>query len=178
MRRIMAVIISIALLLTLSSSVLADRYNEYMEIRIGLIFGTDDINEIRLTSKGGFNICEGESNDYSYRFSMLEDELIFTKNGITDFEINENFYIAENGEVAIKPAYGIIGVNGKEYRGFICLKRIEDSDITVVNIVGLEEYLFSVVGAEMSPSWNIEALKAQAVSSLDLCPSCRAGVGQ
>lgn len=163
MKKLTAFIMLAALLFSLVSSVAADEYNEYMELRLGLIYGRDDVDEIRLTSKGGFNICYGENNNYYYRFSMLEEELIITKCGEEDYYINGNYYIALGGEVAVKPAYGVIGVNGDDYRGFISLKRIKGSDITVINVVGLEEYLFSVVGREMSPSWPIEALKAQAV---------------
>ena len=35
--------------------------------------------------------------------------------------------------------------------------------MTVVNVVPVESYLYSVVCREMSPSWEVEALKAQAV---------------
>ena len=42
-------------------------------------------------------------------------------------------------------------------------KRENGGNITVINVIDVESYLYSVVGKEMSPSWNIEALKAQAV---------------
>lgn len=41
----------------------------------------------------------------------------------------------------------------------------EGAGLTVVNVVPLEEYLYGVVGLEMSPSWPVEALKAQAVTA-------------
>lgn len=37
--------------------------------------------------------------------------------------------------------------------------------LTAVNYVDLEQYLYSVLGGEMVPSWPIEALKAQAVAA-------------
>lgn len=37
--------------------------------------------------------------------------------------------------------------------------------LTAVNHVDIEHYLYSVLGAEMSPSWPLEALKAQAVAA-------------
>ncbi len=39
----------------------------------------------------------------------------------------------------------------------------QDNNITVINIIPVEDYLYSVVSREMSPSWDVEALKAQAV---------------
>lgn len=56
--------------------------------------------------------------------------------------------------------------DGYSYRGAIeCIKTPNAWGLTVVNIVPLEEYLYGVVGKEMSPSWNLEALKAQAVAA-------------
>ncbi len=49
------------------------------------------------------------------------------------------------------------------YRGGFECRRLTDSAVTVTNIVPVESYLYSVVCREMSPSWNVEALKAQAV---------------
>mgnify|MGYP000399922022 FL=1 len=37
--------------------------------------------------------------------------------------------------------------------------------LTVVNVLPVEQYLYGVVGKEMSPSWSEEALKAQAVAA-------------
>lgn len=37
--------------------------------------------------------------------------------------------------------------------------------LTAVNYVDLEQYLYSVVGGEMVPSWPLEALKAQAIAA-------------
>jgi stage II sporulation protein D len=50
------------------------------------------------------------------------------------------------------------------YRGSFELVA-EQKDFLVVNRVSLEPYLVSLLGSEMSPSWEIEALKAQAVAA-------------
>ena len=42
-------------------------------------------------------------------------------------------------------------------------ERVNGGDLTIVNILGLEDYVKGVVPYEMSDSWPIEALKAQAV---------------
>ncbi len=42
---------------------------------------------------------------------------------------------------------------------------ILDNDILVVNVLGIEKYLSSVVGSEMPANWPLEALKAQAIAS-------------
>ena len=51
------------------------------------------------------------------------------------------------------------------YNGGFRFERIKGGKLTVVNIVGLEDYVKGVVPNEMSNSWPIEALKAQAVAA-------------
>jgi stage II sporulation protein D len=59
---------------------------------------------------------------------------------------------------------GLIAINGKWYRGTVQLK-VRGQDLLAVNHIELEQYLYSVVGAEMMPSWPLDALKAQAVAA-------------
>jgi hypothetical protein len=59
---------------------------------------------------------------------------------------------------------GLIGVNGQWYRGTIQLK-MRGTELLAVNHIELEQYLYSVVGKEMMPSWPLDALKAQAVAA-------------
>ena len=54
-------------------------------------------------------------------------------------------------------------VDGKKYRGSIVLKKDSNGLFTVINHVDIEDYIASVVAVEMSPSFELEALKAQAV---------------
>ena len=55
-------------------------------------------------------------------------------------------------------------LNGRAYAGR--LRVLADSGgLLVVNHLPLEQYVASVVGAEMPSSWNLEALKAQAVAA-------------
>ena len=56
--------------------------------------------------------------------------------------------------------------NGYSYRGDLeVIKTPQKQGLTVVNVVPVEKYLYGVVGKEMSPSWSLEALKAQAVAA-------------
>jgi len=62
----------------------------------------------------------------------------------------------ENGIEKIK-------VDNRWYRGRVEFKRIKGSDMTVINVSKLEEYLYGVIRMEIDPFWNIEAVKAFAV---------------
>lgn len=57
----------------------------------------------------------------------------------------------------------ISGSSKGTYRGGFECRLLDSEKLTVVNIVPVEDYLYSVVCREMSPSWPVEALKTQAV---------------
>lgn len=69
------------------------------------------------------------------------------------------------GMVMIQPApNGVLYLGDKPYRGRFLLAA-QGGRIWVVNYIDLRHYLYSVVASEVSPSWNKEALKAQAVAA-------------
>ena len=57
-----------------------------------------------------------------------------------------------------------IWINSKRYSGRINIV-FRNNKILVINVLGVEKYLNSVVGSEMPHKWHIEALKAQAIAS-------------
>jgi stage II sporulation protein D len=69
------------------------------------------------------------------------------------------------GGVWIEPKDdGYVFIGDKWYRGRV-LVVATSGGLTAVNYVDFEQYLYSVVGSEMPPSWSMEALKAQAVAA-------------
>jgi stage II sporulation protein D len=56
-------------------------------------------------------------------------------------------------------------VDGVKYRGTIEIRRLKESDMTVINVLPLEEYLYGVIPCEIYSNSHPEALKAQAVAS-------------
>ena len=68
-------------------------------------------------------------------------------------------------ELIIEPQdNGYVWIGDRWYRGTTQLIR-QDNGITAINHVDIEQYLYSVVGAEAVSSWPLEALKAQAVAA-------------
>ena len=68
-------------------------------------------------------------------------------------------------ELWLEPARGqALVVNGQAYAGRLRLIQ-QGSGLQVINHLPLEDYIASVVGSEMPSSWNLEALKAQAVAA-------------
>jgi peptidoglycan hydrolase-like amidase len=65
----------------------------------------------------------------------------------------------------LKPAKGgMVFVGDRWYRGDLLLIS-QGNSLLAVNYVELESYIASVVGAEVSPSWPMAALKAQAIAA-------------
>ncbi|MGB3692409.1 MAG: SpoIID/LytB domain-containing protein [Spirulinaceae cyanobacterium] len=69
------------------------------------------------------------------------------------------------GQIWIEPTGdGTVWIGDRWYRGDTQLVP-NGKGLTVINHVDIEDYLYSVVGAEMYASWPQEALKSQAVSA-------------
>jgi stage II sporulation protein D len=62
------------------------------------------------------------------------------------------------------PPGTVFELQGRQYWGEIVI-RAKRRGMEVINEVPLETYLLGVIGGEMPPSWEIEALKAQAVAA-------------
>lgn len=71
---------------------------------------------------------------------------------------NELRVLLGPGEIGATNSAGFV-FNGRSYRG----RAVQLRDGNVVNMLSLEEYLYSVVPQEMAPSWPAAALQAQAV---------------
>jgi stage II sporulation protein D len=69
------------------------------------------------------------------------------------------------GMIMIQPAAnGVLYLGDRAYRGRF-LVAAQGGRLWVVNYINLRHYLYSVVASEVSPSWNVQALKAQAVAA-------------
>jgi stage II sporulation protein D len=71
----------------------------------------------------------------------------------------------QSGAMWVEPTgNGYIFIGDRWYRGKALIVPT-DKGLTAVNFVDLEQYLYSVVGAEVFDNWPLEALKAQAVAA-------------
>lgn len=66
---------------------------------------------------------------------------------------------------AAPPLANWVTWSNKPYRGQAEIKRSISGQLTFINLLNLEEYLYGVVPEEMPSSWPSEALKAQAVAA-------------
>ncbi len=123
-------------------------------------------NNIRIRSDKSIPlIIEGKffSNKKIKGLTLKNEEnrkiLYFDKNKQKKYELKGN----QKFQVRSPDGRGI-WVGQKRFSGKINLF-VLDSEILVVNVLGIEKYLSSVVGSEMPTKWPMEALKAQAIAS-------------
>ena len=74
----------------------------------------------------------------------------------------------ENAMLIVKPGMDdsvktITHFKKRQYYGSFRYERIEGGNLTVVNLVSMDDYVRGILPYEMSSSWPLEALKAQAV---------------
>lgn len=70
--------------------------------------------------------------------------------------------------LAVWPSQGEVGdpitwFKGYKYRGCFEYSRLDGNNMTVVNVVNMQDYAKGILPYEMSASWPLEALKAQAL---------------
>ncbi|HHV29288.1 SpoIID/LytB domain-containing protein [Acetivibrio mesophilus] len=101
----------------------------------------------------------------------------------------DSIYYAFQVQPENKDENCVLRINGddkKRYRGAFEILRLSGSDMTVINVINIEEYLYGVVPYEIQASSHPEALKSQAVAArtytvnnlnkykrlqFDLCPT-------
>lgn len=132
-------------------------------VRVGLSYGSNAVDTFTLSAPSGIKI-DG--------IGKMSGEITFSKNGTSKLDIKgssktKTCTVDDEEGLIIEPAdeEEFISYNGKEYRGTFVIYRFSDSDITVINVVDLEEYLYGVVPKEIATGHPMEALKAQAVAA-------------
>ncbi len=95
------------------------------------------------------------------KLSPAKGYLITPYNG--GIKIGEHF-LSSRVRFVSKDKKELIRFNGRRYRGTIIVKNKNDT-LTMINELGIDGYLFGVLPMEVSPSWPIESLKAQAIVS-------------
>lgn len=141
-------------------------YNAYAAVRRSgdykLFVGeTGDISELE-------NIHSAiESAGYTFSSSVSEDglrmKMSYDNTSIIIDASKSAAYPQFKAAYADSEGVYAIDLGDREYRGRIEIGRYGNGTLTAVNIADIEQYLYGVVPCEMVSSWNIEALKAQAV---------------
>ncbi len=152
---------------------------KYKTVRVGLKYASSALSSANLQNEVG----------WGYQFGYYDSDRVFHSTGST----NENkitmtptgsgrevtvtvtgtdtvLYVHDGSSaynLAVHPlsdgASAETWFKGYTYFGDFEYFRYDSKGLTVINVVSIDDYVKCVVPYEMSPSWPIEALKAQAV---------------
>jgi stage II sporulation protein D len=144
-------------------------------VRIGIM---ENMRQVSLKAGGDYMLTAGNES-YSGRAGDIlfvkkeegiikiydkNDKLLFSDAGPVGFAYDNNRYTTAVFDIMNGAGYFFAGSVDRNYRGsFEFLNR--SKGITLVNIVEMEEYLYSVVPSEIPAAWPEEALKVQAVAA-------------
>lgn len=158
-------------------------------MKIGMDFGREALTwaSFENISGGGFIIGHYDDNRVFHAERQTKTPLIFVnilseevetvhENGEWDIDISYSFELVSGMDSSVLFTMGkdtdklaLISSDGAEIKykddffrgGFECI--LEGASMSVVNYVGLEDYVKGVIPYEMSSYWPYEALRAQAV---------------
>jgi stage II sporulation protein D len=131
-----------------------------VELRVAIAEGTSAISVGSSTT----GIIRDGNGDALYQLPKLQGITLEADANQVDLT-NGGAAIAESSAFWLEPSEdGFVWIGDKWYRGRVMVT-LEDGQLTAVNYVDLEKYLYSVVGSEMPTSWPQAALQSQAVAA-------------
>lgn len=122
-----------------------------------------------LQNVSSFNL--GSENDYVVVDLTTGEKNVLSHKNILLVEPNSKGILIGNIQlnrlVRVMPKNDgeFLRVNGKRYRDTILIRKNETQQMTVINELGLDDYLYGILPREVCSNWHIESLKAQAVVS-------------
>ncbi len=171
LRRFTAAFLTLTLFFSFPAGAEAkSRQEEY--IQVGLKYGSSAVNECVLKSDDGFqvvNITEDGPED-TLPLPAYREIVASVENGtIVIRDPDGTMLVSDMGTTgALMPldyedGDGTVVYSGTEYRDGIRLTVYKGSAMNVINYITMDHYLYGVIHGEMSQSYPLEALKAQAV---------------
>lgn len=136
----------------------ADNGSKKIFLRIGLQENTGNAS---IGCEGDYKAVDSESKIVS----VLSGRNISNVHAVKNSIVIGNKIFSSSVELAPVKENDRLSINGKRYRGILRIISKNTGKITVINKIGIEEYLYGVLPMEVSYEWPVEALKAQAVVS-------------
>lgn len=132
-------------------------------IRVGLEI---DVKQSYLGSSTSSVIIDGQTKNKLYKIQKMKSYPIKAHKNNIAIKINNKWYDLGSNFIILKPEdkSAFVAAKNKWYRGELIVYAY-NKKLTVINRLPMEEYLLGVVPSEMPVSWNIEALKAQAIAA-------------
>ncbi|MBR5554818.1 SpoIID/LytB domain-containing protein [bacterium] len=136
--------------------------NPCYAIKIGL---QTDVESVGIGASAETTLVDANTHKTVMTFDAMKGYEIIPYKNTMAIALDGKFYQIYSDNVILKcPPGGFVSAKGKWYRGLIIVQN-KNKKLTVINDVELEDYIRGVVPAEMPPSWELEALKAQAMAA-------------
>ena len=160
--RLKTLTIALIISLFIAIGICAEASEYRSEVKVGIKYGQNSGNSVTLSSAGGLTVYDAAVGTVLY--SAAPSEELYIEMGSTGFSSWNKFTAESITKISVQPASGTtIFCDGKEYRGYIYIEKRHNGELLVINYVGTDDYVSSVLGKEMSYTWPKEALKAQSV---------------
>lgn len=131
-------------------------------IKIGLQTGVDRIG---VGSSNATSLIDANTNKTIVKIDAMKGYEIVPYRNTMAIRLDGKFYQIYSDNIVLKPSTGgFISAKSKWYRGHLIIQN-KNKKLTVINEVDLEDYIKGVVPSEMPSSWELEALKAQAIAA-------------
>lgn len=146
-------------------------------IKVGIKYGSSAPSSITVSASEGLALYNADGSYISKAGSNgLEgySSVTLKNNGagvdVTDSSGNTIITLSGDGtecvaSAALFSSNGLVTAGTSSYRGGIVPYINSSGQMNIINYVDIEDYLRSVISKEMSPSYQLEALKAQAVTA-------------
>ena len=136
--------------------------NPCYAIKIGLQVNASWVG---VGSSGATSLIDANTNKTVTKIAGMKGYEIVPYKNTMAIKLDGKFYQIYSDNVVLKtPTNGFISAKNKWYRGYLIIQN-KNQKLTVINNVGMEDYLKGVVPSEMPSSWELEALKAQAIAA-------------
>lgn len=171
-------IVSLLLCMIISFGVLcvvpASAVDTNVTLRVGLtISGASSFADPKLENASGeptgYTIGQMQGTTFSgstsISSSQLTIQLVNDAFQVSDTATGKVLYTSAQGadHLAIRPNSALTWFKGYKWNGDFVYRRASGNNLTVINYVGLEDYVKGVLPYEISADWPAEAQKAQAV---------------
>ena len=174
MKRILSMLLCAATMLACLCIAPASAVDTDVTLRVGLtISGASTFANPQLENVSGeptgYAIGTMDGTDFKSDASVSASQLTITLVN-NAFQVSYTatgsvLYTSAAGadHIAIRPSSELTWFKGYQWHGDFVYRRASDGNITVINYVGLEDYVKGVLPYEIDPDWPAEAQKAQAV---------------
>ena len=174
MKKLLSMLLCAVMTVTCIGAVPAHAANSDTRLRVGLtISGASAFAAPQLENvsgcKTGYTVgtVSGTafSGSKSITSSALTVKLVNDAFQVIDTDSGSVLYTSAAGadHIAIRPNSTLTWFKGYKWHGDFVYRRASNGSITVINYVGVEDYVKGVLPYEIDPDWPAEAQKAQAV---------------